>query len=63
MAKYESGFFWGVLLGAITTAIAGCVALTRSFRSTPVRRAAKSALVPKTGAPRQARKPKKSRSA
>jgi len=68
MAKHESGFFWGVLLGAITTAIVGCVALSRSFRSTPARsasprRAPKSALAPKTGAVRQPRRPKKTKSA
>lgn len=33
MAKHEDGFFWGVLLGAAAAAIAGAVALARSFRS------------------------------
>jgi hypothetical protein len=32
MDKHEGGFFWGVLLGAVTVAIAGCVVLCRSFR-------------------------------
>ncbi len=27
MNKHEGGFFWGVLLGAATVAIAGCVIL------------------------------------
>jgi hypothetical protein len=33
MAKHEGGFFWGVLLGAAAAAIAGAVAVARSFRS------------------------------
>lgn len=33
MAKNEGGVFWGVLLAAAAAAIAGAVALTRSFRS------------------------------
>jgi len=58
MAKHEGGFFWGVLLGAITAAIAGCVALSRSFRGTPAgggspKSAPLSARKPKTGARRQ----------
>ena len=66
MAKHEGVFFWGVLLGAITTAIAGCVALSRSFRSTPAasgaaKRAAPGPRKPKTGAARQVRRPKKTK--
>jgi gas vesicle protein len=36
MAKNEGGFFWGVLLGAIAAAIAGCLVLTRSSRTFPI---------------------------
>ena len=64
MAKHEGGFFWGVLLGAITAAIAGCVALSRSFRTTPagsgaVKSAAPGARKPKTGVVRPVPSPAK----
>ncbi len=67
MAKHEGGFFWGVLLGAITAAIAGCVVLSRSFKSTPVssgspKRVPVRARKPKTGVVRQARRSKKTKS-
>lgn len=66
MAKHEGGFFWGVLLGAIAAAIAGCVALSRSFRGTPVSngspaKAPRSARPPKTGARRQVSRSKKAK--
>lgn len=32
----NKNFFWGMLLGALATALAGAVALTRSFRSSPL---------------------------
>jgi len=35
MAKHEGYFFWGAVLGAVTAAIAGCVMLAKSFRSSP----------------------------
>jgi hypothetical protein len=66
MAKYEGGFFWGVLLGAVTAAIAGCLALSRSFRTTPAvsgaaKRATPGPRKPKSGAARQVRKAKKTK--
>lgn len=36
MENKEGGFFWGVLLGAIATAIAGGVYLSRSSRSSKI---------------------------
>jgi|WetSurMetagenome_2_1015567.scaffolds.fasta_scaffold152501_3 hypothetical protein len=33
MDKHEGSFFWGVLLGAVTMAIAGGLMLARSCRS------------------------------
>lgn len=32
----KKNFFWGMLLGAAMAALAGAVALTRSFRSSPL---------------------------
>jgi hypothetical protein len=33
MAKNKGGFIWGVLLGAMATAIAGCVVMSRSCKT------------------------------
>jgi hypothetical protein len=33
MEKNDNSFFWGMLLAAAAAAVAGAVALTRSFRS------------------------------
>jgi hypothetical protein len=35
MAKNTGGFFWGVLLGAVATAIAGCVVMSGSCKTFP----------------------------
>ncbi|HOW43778.1 MAG TPA: hypothetical protein PK919_01265 [Candidatus Aminicenantes bacterium] len=32
----SKNFYWGILLGAAAAALAGAVALTRSFRSSPL---------------------------
>lgn len=48
----NKNFFWGILLGAAVAAIAGAVALTRSFRSSPLAGGAATA-PPRKGAGRR----------
>jgi uncharacterized membrane protein YdjX (TVP38/TMEM64 family) len=65
MKKNAGGFFWGVLAGAATVALAAAAALTLSFRSShdngdsweaPARRKGKSAPAGRKGARRQGKK-------
>jgi len=48
MIKKRSGLFWGVVVGAIGAAIAGAVALLKSFQTREIGAASREAL-PKAG--------------